>query len=181
MKNIGIIPFVLLITFFGASTPLFAVDVAEGTASLVIHQAEKDSRATHLRAYLTSLGSPLVDEANHFVSEADRLGLDWRLVPAIAGVESTFGKQIPTGSYNAWGWGIPTGAQWGIAFSDWKSAITTVTEGLKYNYIDKGAVTIDQMGRTYAASPAWSWKVRFFIQQIEEFTPNSPNLLSVTI
>lgn len=181
MKLKTFIVLVILLLFFGASTPVFAVDVAEGTASLVIHQAEKDSRATHLRAYLTSLGSPLVDEANHFVSEADRLGLDWRLVAAIAGVESTFGKQIPTGSYNAWGWGIPSGAQWGIAFGDWKTGITTVSEGLKYNYIDKGAVTIDQMGRIYAASPAWSWKVRYFIEQITEFRPDTPELLSMNI
>ncbi len=181
MKHIGIILFILLVALFGASTPAFAADVAVETASLIAHQAAPDTRIVLLRAYLSSQNSPFVDEANHFIEEADRLSLDWRLVAAISGVESTFGKHIPTGSYNAWGWGIPTGAQWGIAFADWKSGITTVSEGLKYNYIDRGAITINQIGRIYAASPAWSWKVRYFIEQITEFTPNSPNLLSVTI
>ncbi|MEK7065669.1 MAG: hypothetical protein AAB961_01630 [Patescibacteria group bacterium] len=181
MKLKSLIIVLILLVFLGASTPAFAADVAVGTASLVVHQAVADTRIALLRAYLSSQNSPFVDEANHFIEEADRLSLDWRLVAAISGVESTFGKQIPTGSYNAWGWGIPTGAQWGIAFADWKSGITTVSEGLKYNYIDRGAITIDQMGRIYAASPAWPWKVRYFIDQITEFAPNSPALLSVTI
>lgn len=181
MKNIGIILFILLIALFGVSTPVFAADVSVEAASLVAHQVDSDTRTVNLRTYLSSHNSPLSDQAGHFVNEADRLGLDWRLVAAISGVESTFGKQIPSGSYNAWGWGIPTGAQWGVAFTDWKSGITTVSEGLKHNYIDRGAITINQIGRIYAASPAWSWKVRFFIEQITEFTPNSPDLLAVTI
>ncbi|HCR81422.1 hypothetical protein A2875_04175 [Candidatus Gottesmanbacteria bacterium RIFCSPHIGHO2_01_FULL_46_14] len=155
--------------------------ISDATATLAMHHISPDTRATKLHAYLESHNSPLASESGHFIAEADRLGLDWRLVAAIAGVESTYGKQIPNGSYNAWGWGIPTGATWGIAFGDWKGGITTVSEGLKYNYIDKGAVTINQMGRMYAASPAWSWKVRYFIDQITEFMPNSPSLLSVTI
>ena len=181
MKNIGSILFILLATLFGVATPAYAADVAVGTASLVVHQPEIDTRTSRLRAYLSSHHSPLVDEADHFINEADRLNLDWRLVPAIAGVESTFGKRIPAASYNAWGWGIPSGAAWGIAFRDWKTGITTVSEGIKYTYIDRGAITINQIGRNYAASEAWSWKVRFFIEQITEFSPNSPELLSVTI
>ncbi len=180
MKQLVILT--VLVLLLGAATPVFAVDnVAVPAASLTIHEAAVDTRIAHLRSYLLSHGSPLASEAAHFVGEADRMNLDWRLLPAISGVESTFGKQIPSGSYNAWGWGIPTGAQWGVAFKSWNEAITTISEGLKHDYVDRGAITIDQIGRIYAASPAWSWKVHFFIQQIEDFRPTSPDLLSVTI
>ena len=177
-KKIRIIGIILVL--LGVSTPTFAVDTADEAASLVAHQTAPDMRIAHLRAYLASYNSPFVDEASHFISEADRLGLDWRLVAAISGVESTFGKQIPQGSYNAWGWGSPTSSQW-IAFTDWEAGISSVSQGLKESYIDKGALTINQIGRIYAASSTWPWKVRYFIDQIPNFTPNSPDLLAVTI
>ena len=162
--------------------PAFAVGKeAEPAATLSSQLVEKDKRVDHLRKFLLSYDSPLASEAGHFITEADRLNLDWKLVPAIAGTESTFGKQVPYGSFNAWGWGIPTGAQWGLAFSNWKSAITAVSEGLRYNYVDKGAATIDQIGYIYAASPAWASHVRFFIDKIEAFTPTKPSLIDVTL
>lgn len=140
-----------------------------------------DPRVTKLEAYLNIHRSPLVEEAGHFVSEADRLGLDWKLVAAIAGVESTFGKYIPRNSYNGWGWAIYTGQNDGRHFTSWKEGITVVSEGLKYRYIDRGAVTLEQIGRIYAASPTWSSKVKFFMQKIEDFAPETIEHLSVTI
>lgn len=141
----------------------------------------QDSRVTKLKAYLSTHNSPLVPDAGHFVSEADRLGLDWRLVVAISGVESTFGKHIPTNSFNGWGWGVFTGANDGVHFSSWKDGITQVSEGLKFRYIDRGATTIEAMGRIYAASPTWSMKVKFFINKIDAFTPTGVDHLAVTI
>jgi hypothetical protein len=142
---------------------------------------QPDSRSDRLRAYLASHDSPLTSYAHIFVSEADEHGLDWRLVAAIAGTESTFGKHIPAGSYNCWGWGIPTGAQWGVAFNNFENGIKTVSEGLEKNYVQKGAVTIEQIGYIYAASPAWAGHVRFFVEEIENFTPANPELLDITI
>lgn len=183
MKKISITVLILLALLgVGFARPVEAApEVSDAAATLTVHQADNDPRAEQLHSYLVSHNSPLSEMAQHFVEEADRLNLDWRLVPAIAGVESTFGQHVPSGSYNAWGWGIPTGQEWGIGFRDWKGGITAVSEGLRYNYIDRGAITIDQIGHVYAASPAWSWKVRFFIEKINEFTPNKPELLSVTI
>lgn len=153
-----------------------------GSAGLLaFHQTKLDTRADRLRNFLISFDSPLAESADHFVAEADRLQLDWRLVAAIAGVESTFGKHVPYNSYNGWGWGIFTGQQDGVHFKNWKHGITEVSEGLRYNYINKGAVTLDQIGRIYAASPAWSWKVRFFVDKIESFAPTRPQQLDITI
>lgn len=154
---------------------------AGAAAQLTFGQITRDERIDRLRSYLTAHNSPLVEESAHFVAEADRLGLDWKLVAAIAGTESTFGKHVPEGSYNAWGWGIPTGAESGIAFGHWKQGITTVSEGLKYRYIDRGAASVEQIGRIYAASPRWAGNVRFFLNKIEAFTPADPDLLEITL
>ena len=132
---------------------------------------------------IPSLGAPgrYDQEGRHFVAEADRLGLDWKLVAAIAGVESTFGHRVPRNSYNAWGWGIFTGKQDGIHFATWADGITTVSEGLKNRYVNRGAKTIEQIGRIYAASPTWSRKVNFFLAKIEAFVPTDPATLDVEI
>ncbi|MBI5619530.1 glucosaminidase domain-containing protein [Candidatus Gottesmanbacteria bacterium] len=161
---------------------VYASELEAGSAAeLTINRTQEDVRVEKLRSFLESHDSPLADAASHFVAEADRLDMDWKLVAAIAGVESTFGKQIPTNSYNGWGWGVFTGTTDGVHFKDWKDGITHVSEGLRYNYIDKGAETIEQIGRIYAASPAWSWKVRFFFTKIEQFVPSRSDQLAVTI
>lgn len=170
--------------FINWHRPVAAVEVLEaGTSAspVVATMPTTDSRVTKLKAYLEMHNSPLAGSAGHFISEADRLGLDWKLVAAIAGVESTFGKHVPRNSYNGWGWGIFTGASDGIHFRSWNDGITTVSEGLKYNYVDKGASSLEQMGRRYAASPVWSAKVRFFLNKIEAFEPIGVDHLAVTI
>jgi len=134
-----------------------------------------DYRVEKLKDYFAMHDSELVDYADEFVSYADAYELgdeNWSLVAAIAGVESTFGKRIPYKSYNAWGWGIPTGSSSGIGFENWEDGIETVTRGLKYNYIDKGADTVEKMGPIYAPpSKTWAGKVRYFMNEIDEVTP----------
>jgi hypothetical protein len=145
--------------------------IAGATAELVTNSPQDDPRVEHLRSFLENYNSPAASDADHFIAEADRLSLDWKLVAAIAGVESTFCRFIPSQSHNCWGWGIPTGAQKGIGFVSYRQGITRVSEGLRYRYIDRDLVTIDQIGRVYAASPAWSTKVRFFMDRIDNWQP----------
>ncbi|MDP1723030.1 MAG: hypothetical protein Q8L37_07620 [Candidatus Gottesmanbacteria bacterium] len=185
MKQINnlILAFLLFYTVLTVHTPVVMAQEPEagGAAQLRFGQILRDERIDRLRTYLAMHNSPLVEESAHFIAEADRLGLDWKLVAAIAGAESTFGKRVPGGSYNAWGWGIPTGAQSGIAFDSWKEGITKVSEGLKNRYIARGAISVEQIGRIYAASPRWAGNVRFFINAIETFAPNDPSLLAVAL
>ncbi len=181
MKRILVLTILLVIFSLLFAGQVFAATEADGTASLLAHATGKDNRAAKLATYLAAHDSPLTEEASHFVAEADRLGLDWKLVPAISGLESTFGKHIPSHSYNAWGWGVFTGKQSGAYFTDWKNGITEVSEGLRHNYMDRGAITIEQIGRIYAASPTWAWRVRFLMAEIEGFTPNHPNLIEITL
>lgn len=140
-----------------------------------------DARITHLEGYLQSVNSPLAGSAKQFVSEADRLGLDWKLVAAIAGTESYFGRHIPTNSYNAWGWAIFTGMSDGKHFDGWEDGIQTVSEGLKYKYIDRGLTTTERIGTRYAADKNWSYKVNHFMDEIENFKPSKTEQLSIVI
>ena len=138
-------------------------------ASESAEQKAEDVRIKKLEAYLSHYNSPLASQAHTFVEEADKHGIDWRLLVSIAGVESTFGQFIPTGSYNPFGWGVFTGKSYGVNFKDWQDAIATVSDGLKTKYVDKGATTIDRIGYIYAASSAWSNHVRFFMNDLDTF------------
>src|SRR3989344_1375308 len=99
-----------------------------------VEARELDNRAKILADYFASYNSPLEYHAQDFIDASDKHGVDWKLVPAISGVESTFGKH--SYSFNGWGWGIYGDSA--LGFNSWKEGIYTVTEGLKQNYIDKG-------------------------------------------
>ncbi len=168
--------------FLGAPSEVLAIEAAGAAQLAGFGELLVDKRVTHLRTYLTSHNSPLADEAEVFIREADRNSLDWKFVAAISGVESTFGKHIPSGSYNAWGWGIPTGAQSGIGFRNWEQGIVTVSEGLAKNYYGRGTKTVYDVGWIYAANGnSWGNHVAFFMNKIESFVPTSPEHLEVSI
>jgi len=125
-----------------------------------------DQRAEVLQAYLAQYNSPMQYQAHSFVEAADTYNLDWKLLPAIAGVESTFGKHIP-GGFNAWGWGV-YGTQ-AIYFSSWRDGIFTLAKGLREGYLNKGLNDPYSMNRIYAASPSWGTKVSYFMQDLQNF------------
>lgn len=155
-----------------------ALPSAELKSNLSIR--EDDSRTKILRAFLQKYNSPLADSARNFIKNADFYNLDWRLVASISGVESTFGQFIPYNSYNGWGWGVYGNNV--IYFSSWKEGIETISKGLKENYIDKGAANIYQIGRIYAESPTWAYKVNYFMEKIDEFkSQNEVNSLSLSL
>lgn len=125
-----------------------------------------DKQATILASYLAKYNSPLQYHAQDFIDAAETYQLDWKMVPAIAGVESTFGKFIP-GGYNAWGWGV-YGTQ-AIYFDSWRDGIFTIAKGLREGYLNKGLTDPYSMNRVYAASPFWGGKVSYFMRDLENF------------
>ena len=132
-----------------------------------------DPRLSILTNYLSQFNSPLKDHARDFLDAADSYGVDWKLLPSIAGVESTFGKKIPGGlqpkysSYNGWGWGV-YGTQV-IKFQSWRDAIFAVTKGLKQGYIDQGLTDPFAMNQKYASSPYWGSHVAYFLNDLAQF------------
>jgi len=142
-------------------------NIAGGSARLKSNEiaSEEDFRVQKLEYYLISHNSPLSEHAGDFVRIADQHNLDWRLVPAISGVESTFGKRIPYKSYNAYGW-----AGGNYYFSSWDESIEVVSSTLRSRYIDRGATSVDKIARIYAPpSNTWAHKVKFFMNQIDSF------------
>lgn len=134
----------------------------------------KDGRVETLQSFLERYNSPLAPFSSSLVSTADRYQLPWTLLVAIAGKESGFGKVIPYGSYNAWGWGILTGQSRGVDFTSWEEAIERVAKGIKRDYFDKGLTTPESMEYKYtppSAASHHSWRdgVNFFMNQLENW------------
>lgn len=129
-----------------------------------------DARPVLVKDFLRLHHSPLEPHAEDIVAASDKYGLDYRLIPAIAMAESGAGKEIPAGSYNAWGYGI-YGNQV-LGFSGWKDGIWSMAEYLKKGYLDLGYDTPEEMMPKFcppslAKGGAWANAVNYFINQMK--------------
>lgn len=128
-------------------TPLYAPDMYTNEYSLNtltsgIRKIEsrtdirtEDPRVIVMEKFLLNYNSPMYPFARVFINEADKYGLDWRLVASISGVESAFGNIIPRGTHNAWGWrGINKNPEGWSQFPSWNASIAEVTRGLAQGY-----------------------------------------------
>ncbi len=107
--------------------------------------------------------APLLGEVESFLEACTKYDLDCYLLPSIAGVESTFGRFLIPGTFNPFGWGRGL-----LAFTSYNQTILTVGKGLRENYIDKGANTVDKIGKIYCEGDTWAGKVKFFMNQFEQ-------------
>jgi hypothetical protein len=113
---------------------------------------QEDNRVENLQKYLEEKNSPLADFAETFVEVADEYGLDYRFLPAVAGIESNFGRAQPDGSYNPFGWGG------GLAcFESFDEAIRTVGWELYERCIKQGADTPAEIGPSYCPPNYFRW------------------------
>ncbi|HTK03191.1 MAG TPA: hypothetical protein VL401_00245 [Alphaproteobacteria bacterium] len=163
-----------IFTYIFAAILLFVINVKNVSAQELVagesaklkvnsEETEFDFRVSNLKNFLEKHNSPLVEYADEFVNSADTYGIDYRLVPAISGVESTFGKHIPYKSYNAYGW-----ANGEYKFTSWENSIDHVSKTLKLKYIDRGAPSIAKIARRYAPpSTTWGRNVGFFMTKID--------------
>lgn len=127
----------------------------------------QDARVEIVRQYLAKYRSPLELHAQKIVDEAEKNGLDFRLLVAIAQQESNLCKKIPGSSYNCWGWGIHSKGT--LRFESYDQAIETVSQGLKEEYIDKGYDTPEQIMAKYTPSSPGSWAagINQFLSEME--------------
>ena len=107
--------------------------------SIVASYTVGDRRVIVLKKFLEQKNSPLADYADVVVGEADKYGMDYRLVVGIAGVESGYCRittqivEAPSKeSHNCWGWG-KNGNNFTV-FSGWDDAIKTITRGIARGY-----------------------------------------------
>jgi hypothetical protein len=87
---------VLLVGLVGLQT---AVDPGQQVITSPYHN---DPRLAALEGFFQALDSPAADFAEEFLVAADHEGLDWRLLPSIAIVESGGGKEFSNN--NIFGW-----------------------------------------------------------------------------
>lgn len=163
--------FLLLVPFifaFNTAKPeAVALEPKKEQVTQEISTRKLDKEAKILAAYLSKYNSPMQYHAQDFIDASKAYGLNWKMLPAIAGVESTFGKHIP-GGYNAYGWAIyNSNSRFG--FDSWRHGMFTVSKGLKENYINKGLTEPYAMNKIYAASPHWGKNVTFFMNDLEKF------------
>lgn len=182
MKRFFLSMIVFIIVAFIAPKEAFAFVEKEAgqSAQLRIETSQVDSRVEKLEQFLTLVDSPLVLYADEFIYWADFYGLDeyglTYLVPSITGLESSFAKRYPKGSYNAYGW-----AGGNYYFDSWEDSIEHVTRVLRQKYIDRGATTIQRIGPIYAESPTWAQRVGIIYKKIADFqTPAKPQFLKIS-
>ncbi len=163
-----ILSILLLIFFFVFPSAIAAEMVAGHSATITYNITQKDEVSTYFRKKLVikrvleKYDSPMVDAIDDFMEACKKYNLDCYLLPSIAGIESTFGRFIYEGSYNPFGWGRGL-----IIFKNWGQAIDIVGQGLRENYINKGADTVEKIGVIYCEGNSWAGKVKYFMNQFE--------------
>lgn len=132
------------------------------TISTVTSSVKVD-REVKLKKLLQRYHAPLSNQTETFIKVADKYGLDWRLLPAISGMESTFGQFLIEESYNPFGWG---GGY--IYFDSFEEAIETVGRELAKRF--KTHTTPEEIGPTYTPPNYKNWinGVNFFMRQLDE-------------
>lgn len=124
-------------------------------------QSAKDLRYATLRNFFERCQCPIAEDSDEFIRAADRHGLDWRLLPSIAFVESTGGKHQKGG--NALGWGSGK-----IKFSSTRQAIQHVAERLARSPI---YARKDVVGKLATYNPARKDYAKRVLEVMEQLGP----------
>ncbi len=120
----------------------------------------EESAVLALQKFLNSYRSPMAPHAAEILTASARYGVDHRLVVAIAGVESTFGRHCR--GFNAWGWNNGS-TRW----ISWPASIDSYTKAFARGYPDRA--NIKRFARRYNPNTptAWASKVTYFITAID--------------
>lgn len=165
MRQLILLVALLLVTSLFPTHIQAAPNAASSAALTPLKIGEKealDYRVSALESVLNKYKSPLAPYAKTYVQAADKHGVDWRLLPSIAGLESSFGKHYIEGTYNVYGWGSGR-----IYFDSWENGIDHINKTLRANYMDKwGAKNVWEIGPIYAESPTWAVRVDKFMNEI---------------
>lgn len=117
----------------------------------------KDARISAVRNFFAYYKSSLTPYAEEIVKAADKYGLDYALLPAIAMQESTLCKNAPKNSFNCWGFGIYGNKV--TRFDNYKDAIDTVTKTLATKYKAQGLETPEEIMSKYNPVSTGTWAV----------------------
>ena len=133
------------------------------SSAVVKNDAYYAKKRLVIKRVLERYGSPMIDSAGGFANTCRSYDIDCYLLPSIAGLESGFGKHIWPDSHNAFGWGRGF-----LMFDSWDDCIDAVGKGLRKKYMDKGAMTIEQIAPIYSESSTWAPRVNYFMQVFQD-------------
>jgi hypothetical protein len=135
LRSFIVIPMIassLSLSAFTANVDQFVASVGDDKALSAQDRAiqlEREENAAKIDAYFAKGNMPLAGYGMKMVLEAEKNGLDWRLIPAIAVRESTGGRHAcKSVSYSAFGWGSCK-----ISFKSYDHAIESLAEHLGGN------------------------------------------------
>lgn len=140
---------------FGKTPKVAYAAVPKDNQAILLTANDKDARIVAVKNFFSYYKSSLTPYADEIVKAADKYGLDYALLPAIAMQESTLCKKAPKNSFNCWGFGIYGNKI--TKFQNYKEAIDTVTKTLATKYKDQGLVTPDQIMTKYTPGSDGSW------------------------
>ena len=131
---------------------------------------QQDARVAVVADFFKKYHSELLPYAQNVITAADKYGLDYRLIPAIAMQESTLCNNLPAklkDSHNCWGFGIY--GKTVTRFGSYPEAIDTITRTLANQYKGNGLETPQQIMSKYTPSSDGSWAnaVTLFMNQLQ--------------
>lgn len=128
-----------------------------------VESEEVTTEILRIQKFLEKNHSPLAKNAVDFYKASKKFNFDPYLLPAISGIESSFGQALIPHSYNPFGWNNGN-----FYFKNFSVAIYTVGEALREKYVPQGEISAAKIGRRYAASwPTWIPRVEILSSQIE--------------
>ncbi len=129
--------------------------IPENTQLTDVKITVRESRIETLKTFLARYKSPLLPYTEKIIDTADKYGLDYRLLPAIAMQESTLCLKSPKGSNNCWGFGIYGTKK--TTFDDLAQAIEAVSKTLSEKYHAQGLIEPHEIMTKYAPSNTGIW------------------------
>lgn len=151
----------------GVSVQATYGSVPEGADLWSAEIISTDARSAIIDSFLVRYKSPMAGIGTVVVENADKYGLPFWLVPAIAQCESNLGKRVPADSYNAWGWGIY--GEKVTRFETWEQGVEKVSQGLSKNYLDKGLNSPEEIMKKYTpgSDGSWAFCVQKFLKELK--------------
>ena len=138
---------------------LVAIQTATGIGQqIALPSYEHDPRAAVLRDFFEALDSPAADLVEEFLLAADRHGLDWRLLPSIAIVESGGGRESMNN--NILGWDSCR-----ESFPSVRAGIHTVADQLAHSRLYKNK-NLEMKLRLYNPNGAYPAKVKWLMARL---------------
>lgn len=135
-----------------AGLPAIAVHADPTPAENAQIRDNTDPRILSLRRFFQRTNSPAEFFSELFVREADHHGLDWRLLPGLAVVESGGGKRCQ--KFNLFGW-----MNGKASFNSFAEAIRTVSWHLSNSRYYRNK-SLDRMLATYNSDPRYGARVK---------------------